>query len=57
MNGRWEDGNDIGTLMCIKSTGNSIVDYCLICEQDGKLVNKFIVDNLTIHSDHTPLKL
>ena len=57
MNGRWEDGNEIGKFTCIKSTGNSVADYCLIREQDRKLVNKFFVDNLTIYSDHTPLKL
>ena len=42
MNGRWEDGNEIGKFTCIKSTGNSVVDYCLIREQDRKLVNKFL---------------
>ena len=57
MNGRWEDGSEIGKFTCIKPTCNSVVDYCLIQEQDRKLVNKFIVDNLTIYSDHTPLKL
>ena len=40
----------------MKPTGNSVVHYCITREQDRKLVNKFVTDNLTVHSDHTPLK-
>ena len=49
MDGRWEDGSEVGKFTCIKPTRKSVVDYCLIREQDRKLVNKFIVDDLTIH--------
>ena len=41
MNGRWEEGEEIGKFTCFKPTGNSLVDYCLVKEKDRCMIKSF----------------
>ena len=54
MNGRWEEGEEIGKFTCFKPTGNSLVDYCLynIREKDSCIIKSFRTGDISIHSDH-----
>ena len=52
MNGRWEEGEEIGKFTCVKPTGNSLVDYCLIREKDRCIIKSFRTGDISIHSDH-----
>ena len=52
MNGRWEEGEEIGKFTCFKPTGNSLVDYCLIREKDRCIIKSFRTGDISIHSDH-----
>ena len=47
----------IGKFACFQPSGNSVVDYCLIREHYKSVVKKFSVGDLTMHSDHVPLKV
>ena len=57
MNGRWKEGVSSGKFTCFQPSGNSVVDYCLIREHYKPVVKKFSVGDLTMHSDHVPLKV
>ena len=52
MNGRWEEGEEIGKFTCFKLTGNSLVDYCLVREKNRCITNSFRTGDISIHSDH-----
>ena len=57
MNGRWEEGVSSGKFTCFQPSGNSVVDYSLIREHYKPVVKKFFMGDLTMHSDHVPLKV
>ena len=52
MNGRWEEGEEIGKFTGFKPTGNRLVDYCLIREKDRCIIKSFRTGDISIHSDH-----